>query len=193
MRAASLIILASVSTLGVAYAATIQPPANSGAGSVFSSVYYDRTAPLAAKSANVAANAVVTPIGSALGPGAIYSTNEQLAMNPAVSDASYSQPALGNSRVSGPGDYSGALDPDLAYLMAARYGRRVVCAGCPGTGGGGGYLGGAAGLPGAGITGGSASAGAVENPESVSFLLMGIGLFAVGVLGRKRRRSAVRS
>jgi|GEM_PF-4802618 len=187
MQAVFLIVLASASTLGVVRAATMEPQADH----VFSSIYYDRTTPLAAKSGSVATNRVVTPIGSALGSSAVYSTNEQLTLNPAVSDGSYIQPALGGSRNYEPGDYSAALDPDLAYLTAAKYGRQAACRGCAGAGTGGGAVAGGAVSSGPGdVTGGSA--GGVATPEPVSFLLMGIGLFAAGTLGRERRGGAPR-
>lgn len=202
MRASYLLLLAAVSALAVARATPIQAPEDcEAANAIFSSVHYDRTAPLAASNSAAAAGMFASPIGSVLGPDAVFSTNRILGRNESVADPSGAQTIAPRGR-SGRNAPPDALDTSGGAFVLARGGRpdRAICpAGCPDSPGlpnGNLFQGGSAATPGADPATPDGSGfpdplnpgpGVTATPEPVPFLLVGLGLISLGVLRRRSR------
>lgn len=202
MRALSVLILAAASALTAARATTIQAPESGAArNTIFSSVYYDRTAPLAASPAAAAAGVFATPIGSVLGPDSVFSTNRVLDRNESVAGASGGDTIVSRGGT-GKNAFPGALDTSGAAFVMARGGQpgRPMCpGGCPDapawppSGAENPFLGGSAVTPGAGPGAPEVpnlpdpGPGMTAAPEPVPFLLAGLGLLSLGVLRRRRR------
>lgn len=204
MRALSVLILAAASALTAARATTIQAPESGAArNTLFSSVYYDRTAPLAASRAAAAAGVFATPIGSVLGPDSVFSTNRVLDGNESVGGPSGGDTIVRRDGARG-NAIPGALDTSGTAFMIARGGQpgRPMCPGCadlpasPPSGAENPFLDGSAVTPEPGPGGPEGSGlpnppnsgpGMTDAPEPVPFLLAGLGLLSLGVLRRRRR------